>query len=73
VSEVSHLRAQLDIRAEEAARQAEAERELRVMLIQLDRIIAELAASLCVNALPPALDPEPPRRVRWWNPATWRR
>jgi hypothetical protein len=65
-SEVGHLRAQIDRRAEEAAMQAEAERELRLMMMQLERTNAELAASLCVKALPPAPDPEPPRRVRWW-------
>jgi hypothetical protein len=56
---VSHLWAQLDRRAEEAARQAEADRELRVMLMQLERTNAELAASLCAKALPA------PRVRRW--------
>lgn len=73
-ADMEFLRAQLEQRAEEAARHAEAERELRVMLMHLERTNAELAGALVVKALPaPEIYVEPVKRVRWWNPATWGR
>jgi len=72
VDDMQHLRAQLDRRAEEAARQAAAEEQLRVMLMQLERTNAELAASLCQRALPPATEnvidnDSAPKKIRWWQ------
>ncbi len=71
--QVSDLRAQLERRTEEAAHQAVAEEQLRVLLMQMERTNAELAGVLVQKALPPALSeavPETPSRVRWWWP--WR-
>lgn len=62
-AEIAFLREQLTARTT-------AEEQLRVLLMQLERTNAELAASLCVKALPPAAEPPPPR-VRWFWP--WRR
>jgi excisionase family DNA binding protein len=68
--ELEFVKAQLERRAEEAQRQATAEEQLRVMLMQLERTNAELAGALLQKALPPHEEP-PARRLKWWQ--LWRR
>lgn len=65
-AEITFLREQLSARTT-------AEEQLRVLLMQLERTNAELAASLCQKALPPAVEvgETPKAKVRWYWP--WRR
>jgi excisionase family DNA binding protein len=68
---MGHLRAQLEVRAEELRRRDAAEGELRKLLLVSQQLAHELSQQLEQRALPPAPDPEPARRVRWWH--LWRR
>jgi hypothetical protein len=66
IADVEHLRAQLDVRAEELRRHQHAEEQLMAALSQQNRVLTDM---LETKMLPPA--PEPPRKVRWWH--LWRR
>lgn len=72
--EISHLRAQLDVRSQEIAHRDQAESELRRLLLTAQQLAHELAQQLEQKMLPPHIEtpPETPnRRVRWWT--LWRR
>jgi hypothetical protein len=58
--------AEVEFLREEVKARRTAEEQLRVMLMQLERTNAELAGALCQKALPPAPEPEPPQKIRWW-------
>lgn len=63
--EISFLRAQLEVRAEELRRRDQAEGELRRLLLVSQQALSTAIAER--QALPPAPDP-PARRIRWWSP-----
>jgi excisionase family DNA binding protein len=66
VTDMDHLRAQLEVRTHEIQQERTAGEQLRVMLMKLEATNAELAGALVVKALPPAPE-ETPRRTRWWQ------
>jgi hypothetical protein len=71
IGDLEHLCCQLERRAEEIERHAQAEADLRRLLAGSQQTVQSLASQLAVKALPPAAVAPPPPKTRWWMP--WKR